>query len=92
MTQAELSAFEEAGRRMYLPYDRARGICRQDDSFLSKKRWNIGEIPPQNFPLLLHYHPLYINRHQICKQADTCLRISSFEKKRRVDGAHVSVL
>ena len=73
VTQAELSAFEEAGRRMYLPYDRARGICRQDDSFLSKKRWNIGEIPPQNFPLLLHYHPLYINRHQICKQADTVL-------------------
>lgn len=73
VTWAELSDFEAAGENMYLPYDETLGICEQDDSFLKKKRWNIGDIPPDMFPLLLHYHPLYINRHQICKQADTVL-------------------
>jgi len=73
VTGAELSAFETAGNSIYLPYDGALGICKQDDSFLRKKRWDLETIPPENFPLLLHYHPLFINRHQVCKQADTVL-------------------
>lgn len=73
VTKAELEAFFAAGTAMYLPMDETRGICKQDDTFLNKKRWNLDEIPPQNFPLLMHYHPLYINRRQVCKQADTVL-------------------
>ncbi len=73
VTQEELAAFFEAGCAMYLPMDNDLGICKQDDSFLNKKRWNLSDIPPENFPLLMHYHPLYINRCQICKQADTVL-------------------
>lgn len=73
VTEAELSEFEDAGNRMYLPYDETLGICKQDDSFLQKKRWDLSTIPPDKFPLLLHYHPLYINRRQVCKQADTVL-------------------
>ena len=53
--------------------DEHLGICKQDDSFLNKKRWDLSAIPAENFPLLMHYHPLYINRHQVCKQADTVL-------------------
>lgn len=73
VTKEELAAFFEAGSRMYLPMDEKLGICKQDDTFLNKKRWNLEEIPPENFPLLMHYHPLYINRRQVCKQADTVL-------------------
>ena len=73
VTETELAAFNAAGKAMYLPMDDRLGICQQDDSFLSKKRWDISEIPEENFPLLMHYHPLYINRCQICKQADTVL-------------------
>ncbi len=73
VTKAELADFFAAGSRMYLPMDERLGICKQDDSFLRKKRWNLDEIPPENFPLLMHYHPLYINRRQVCKQADTVL-------------------
>ena len=45
--------------------------------------------PPSNYPLLLHYHPLVIYRHQVLKQADvvlaTFLRREHFsaEQKRR---------
>lgn len=73
VTQEELAAFSAAGGAMYLPMDEKLGICKQDDSFLNKKRWNLCDIPPENFPLLMHYHPLFINRCQICKQADTVL-------------------
>ncbi|MEN6596093.1 MAG: beta-phosphoglucomutase [Clostridiaceae bacterium] len=73
VTKAELAQFSATGSSMYLPMDQELGICKQDDSFLNKKRWNLDEIPPDHFPLLMHYHPLYINRHQVCKQADTVL-------------------
>lgn len=73
ITETELASFTAAGNAMYLPMDDQLGICKQDDSFLNKKRWEIDEIAEENFPLLMHYHPLYINRCQICKQADTVL-------------------
>ncbi|OQB24217.1 MAG: Alpha,alpha-trehalose phosphorylase [Firmicutes bacterium ADurb.Bin182] len=76
----EIEAFKHAAERMYLPYDDELGIIAQDDSFLQKARWDISSIPPGDFPLLLNYHPLYINRHQICKQADTVLAAWLFDE------------
>ncbi len=29
--------------------DEKLGICKQDDTFLNKKRWNLEEIPPETF-------------------------------------------
>jgi alpha,alpha-trehalose phosphorylase len=75
----EIQAFAEAAEKMYLPYDETLGINPQDDSFLSKKRWDIERTPRDHFPLLLHYHPLYLYRHQICKQADTVMAHFVFE-------------
>ncbi len=73
LTEEEIDAFEQAAEKMYLPYDETLDINPQDDSFLQKKRWEIDSIPPEKFPLLLNYHPLFIYRHQICKQVDTIL-------------------
>ena len=69
----ELAEFWEASQHMYLPYDEKLGINPQDDSFLEKKVWNLSETPEDQFPLLLHYHPLYLYRHQVCKQADVVM-------------------
>ena len=63
----------KAAEDMYLPYDAERGIIPQDDSFLSKAVWDFANTPRQNYPLLLHYHPLVVMRYQVCKQADTLL-------------------
>ena len=73
LTDEELSAFKRAGEGMYYPHDEKLGIIAQDDSFLSKKRWELSAIPKENFPLLMHYHPLQINRCQVLKQADSVL-------------------
>ncbi len=64
---------KEAQEKMYLPYDETLGINPQDDSFLQKPIWDLEHTPQEEFPLLLHYHPLHLYRYQVCKQADTVL-------------------
>ena len=73
LDRGELIAFARAGENMYFPYDAKGRIIAQDDSFLSKKRWELKDIPAGDFPLLMHYHPLLINRCQVLKQADSVL-------------------
>ena len=79
LTQDEINGFKKAEEQMYLPYDEELGINPQDDSFLQKEKWDIKATPKDHFPLLLHYHPLYIYRYQVCKQADTVLAHFIFE-------------
>ncbi|MCE5344551.1 MAG: family 65 glycosyl hydrolase, partial [Eubacteriales bacterium] len=73
VTDDELAAFTAAADRMFFPRDEKLGISAQDDSFLQKQVLDLASIPRENFPLLLHYHPLFLYRYQVCKQADTVL-------------------
>jgi alpha,alpha-trehalose phosphorylase len=75
LDQAEIATWRAASAAMCLPYDGELGIHEQDDSFLSKKPWDFANTPKENYPLLLHYHPLVIYRHQVCKQADVVLAL-----------------
>lgn len=79
LSEEELEGFKKAQECMYLPYDEELGINPQDDSFLSKPVWDIKNTPKEEFPLLLHYHPLHLYRYQVCKQADTVLAHFIFE-------------
>ncbi|AOM82077.1 glycoside hydrolase family 65 protein [Salisediminibacterium beveridgei] len=69
----ELDQFQAAAMKMYYPYDDTLGIQAQDDTFLNKQVWDLEKTPKEEFPLLLHYHPLTLYRYQVCKQADTVL-------------------
>lgn len=73
LTDSEIDAMSEAAAHMYLPYDNETGINPQDDSFLNKPVWDLAATPKDQFPLLLHFHPLHLYRYQVCKQADTVL-------------------
>ena len=66
LTDEELTKMEQASQAMYLPYDQKLGINPQDDSFLNKPKWQLKETPKEQFPLLLHYHPLHLYRYQVC--------------------------
>lgn len=79
VSRQELDEMTRAADGMYLPYDEKLGINPQDDSFLSKPVWDIAATPKENFPLLLHYHPLHLYRYQVCKQADTVLAYFIFD-------------
>ncbi len=91
-TQLEVSELEQwrrAAEAMYVPFDETEGIHPQDDDFLCKKPWDFENTPRENYPLLLHYHPLVIYRHKVIKQADIVLAMFllgnefSLEQKKR---------
>jgi alpha,alpha-trehalose phosphorylase len=85
----EIESWERAAAAMHVPFDAQRGIHPQDDAFLSRENWDLDGTPREKFPLLLHYHPLVIYRHQVLKQADIVLAMFllgnefSEEQKRR---------
>jgi alpha,alpha-trehalose phosphorylase len=85
----EIALWNIAADNMYVPNCEKHGIHPQDDSFLEKEVWDFENVPKENYPLLLHYHPLVIYRHQVCKQADVVLALFllgnkfSLEQKRK---------
>lgn len=70
---AETDAWRRAGTAMFVPYDEQRGLHPQDAHFFEKEVWDFDTTPPENYPLLLHYHPLVLYRFQVLKQADVVL-------------------
>jgi alpha,alpha-trehalose phosphorylase len=73
LTPSEPDAWETAAASMYIPHDESRGITPQDASFLDREVWDLDATPPDRFPLLNHFHPLVIYRHQVLKQADVVM-------------------
>lgn len=73
VTEPEIAGWERAWQDMFIPYDDTLGVHPQDDHFLEREIWDLSHTPPENFPLLLHYHPLVIYRFQVLKQADVVL-------------------
>jgi alpha,alpha-trehalose phosphorylase len=85
----EIAEWKRAADQMYVPFDPEKGIHLQDDEFPDKEPWDFAGVPPEKYPLLLHFHPLVIYRHQVIKQADIVLAMLllgnefSAEQKRR---------
>jgi alpha,alpha-trehalose phosphorylase len=69
----EIADWRRAAGAMHVPYDEERGINPQDAQFLQREAWDFEAVPAEKHPLLLHYHPLVIYRHQVLKQADVVL-------------------
>ena len=89
---SEIEEWKRAADHMYVPYDETRGIHLQDDGFLDREMWDFAGTPDEKYPLLLHFHPLVIYRHQVIKQADVVLAMvllgnefSPEQKKRNFD-------
>lgn len=86
---AEIDLWQQAAEQMNIPFDKELEIHPQDDTFLQKKVWDFKHTAAENYPLLMHYHPLKIYRHQVIKQADVVLAMFllgdqfSQEQKRR---------
>jgi alpha,alpha-trehalose phosphorylase len=73
ITEQEPGQWIQAAERMFIPYDERAGVLLQDEHFLNRKPWDFEHTPLENYPLLLHYHPLNIYRHQVIKQTDVVL-------------------
>ena len=73
IVDGEVADWRRAGEEMYVPYDEGFGITPQDETFLAKQRWPFESVPDDQYPLLLHFHPLVIYRYQVLKQADVVM-------------------
>jgi beta-phosphoglucomutase len=92
VTADEVADWRDAADRMLVPRDERLGIHLQDDAFLDRAPWDFEGVPASDYPLLLHYHPLTIYRHQVLKQPDVVLaqvllghEFSAAEKRRNFD-------
>jgi alpha,alpha-trehalose phosphorylase len=89
LSESEVTDWQTAADRMYVPYDETAGIHLQDDDFLNREPWDFANTSPESYPLLLHFHPLVIYRHNVIKQVDIVLAMFllgnefSLEQKRR---------
>lgn len=72
ITDEELNLYKDIYENMYI-HRIEDNMIGQDDSFLNKKVWDFNSTPKENYPLLLHYHPMVIYKHQVLKQADLIL-------------------
>ncbi|MFV0318139.1 MAG: glycoside hydrolase family 65 protein [Microthrixaceae bacterium] len=90
LEEDEIAVWMRAGESMHIPWDDQQRLYLQDDGFLNREMWDFANTPEENYPLLLHYHPLEIYRHQVIKQADVVMATFllgdwfSEEEKRRV--------
>ena len=76
LREKELLLWEEIIEKMYLPYEEKRGIYPLDDGFLMRKPWDESKIPAEKRAWLYeNYHPLFIMRHRMSKQADAILAL-----------------
>jgi len=87
----ERQLWEQAATRMHVPYDEDLRVHSQDNDFMTLEPWD-WTTPRSKYPLLLHFHPLVIYRHQVLKQADTVLAMflqwqdfTAQDKKRAFD-------
>lgn len=82
--EEEITGFEKAAEVIRLPYDEELDINPQDDSFLSKKKWDMDSISAEDGPLMQKNFLYHIYRHQVCKQADTVLAHVLFEDEQKL--------
>jgi alpha,alpha-trehalose phosphorylase len=92
LSMREVDGWRRAAELMHVPRHDELGIVLQDEHFLERKRWDFAGTPADNHPLLLHYHPLELYRHQVIKQTDVVLatylvghQFSEDDKRRTFD-------
>lgn len=74
ITEEEILYWKKIVEYMYFPYDEERRIYPLDDGFMMRKPWDDSAIPPEKRHLLYeNYHPLFIYRQRMSKQADAIL-------------------
>lgn len=67
----EIGDWIEKSEQVYLPSEGT--VTPQDDSFLNKEAWDFEGTRDDQYPLLLHFHPLNIYRKKVLKQADVIM-------------------
>jgi alpha,alpha-trehalose phosphorylase len=72
--EEEIASWRDAASRMVIPPPDG-GVTPQCERFTSLRHWDLSTIPPDHYPLLLHYHNYMLYSTQVVKQADLVLAL-----------------
>lgn len=72
LDEDEIEEWSRIADAIVIPFDPELGITPQDSTFLTLEAWD-WSTPREKYPLLLHFHPLVLYRHQMLKQADVVM-------------------
>lgn len=74
LEKEEVVYWQKIVDNMYFPFDEKLQIYPQDDGFMMRKPWDESKIPEEKRHLLYeNYHPLFVYRQKMSKQADAIL-------------------
>ena len=74
LEEGETALWQKIIEKMYFPYDEGRQVYPLDDGFMMRKVWDDSRIPPEKRHLLYeNFHPLFVYRQRMSKQADAIL-------------------
>jgi alpha,alpha-trehalose phosphorylase len=71
----ESAEWRDAAEAMLIPYDDARRVHPQAESFTQHQVWDFESTSPNQYPLLLHFPYFDLYRKQVVKQADLVLAL-----------------
>jgi alpha,alpha-trehalose phosphorylase len=71
----EIASWRDAASAIVVPYDRDARITQQCNGFTRLRKWDFEGTPPEQYPLLLHYHNYILYSSQVIKQADLVFAI-----------------
>ena len=72
--EEEIASWRDAAAAMVIPSPEG-GVTPACERFTSLRRWDLSTIPPDHYPLLLHYHNYMLYSSQVVKQADLVLAL-----------------
>jgi alpha,alpha-trehalose phosphorylase len=71
----ESARWRDAAKAMLIPYDSARSVHPQAETFTEHQVWDFNSTKPEQYPLLLHFPYFDLYRKQVVKQADLVLAL-----------------
>jgi alpha,alpha-trehalose phosphorylase len=68
--EEQVAGWRDAAAAMVIPFDADLNITPQCEGFTRYRKWDFAATPPEDYPLLLHYHNYLLYSSQVVKQAD----------------------
>ncbi len=73
--EEEIASWRDAAAAIVVPFDKDARVTQQCNGFTRLRKWDFEATPPEQYPLLLHYHNYILYSSQVVKQADLVLAI-----------------
>jgi len=68
--EEEIAGWRDAAKSIVIPFDHELNVTSQCEGFTRLRHWDFEATPPDEYPLLTHFHNYMLYSSQVVKQAD----------------------